>query len=78
MKKGICGFIVLMFVLAVQVVGPTAVEAKSTIKLAHVCTLEDIFHLQAVRFKELVEQKTGGQVEIAIFPNKQLGEKETI
>ncbi len=77
MKKGVCGVIVLMVVLAVQVLGPVAVEAKSTIKLAHVCTLEDIFHLQAVRFKELVEQKTGGQVEIAIFPNKQLGEKET-
>lgn len=52
-------------------------QAKTTIKLAHVCTEDDIFHIQSVKFKELVQQRTNGDVEIVIFPNKQLGGKET-
>jgi TRAP-type transport system periplasmic protein len=77
MKRGLWVWIIVAIVGIVQILGTGPVQAKSTVKLAHVCTLEDIFHLQAVKFKELVEQRTGGQVEIAIFPNKQLGEKET-
>lgn len=52
-------------------------QAKTTIKLAHVCTESDIFHLQSVKFKELVEERTKGEVEIKLFPNKQLGGKES-
>ena len=56
---------------------PGPVQAKTTIKLAHVCTVEDIFHIQSMKFKELVEKKTGGEIEIKLFPNKQLGGKES-
>ena len=56
---------------------PALCRAKTTIKLAHVCTEEDIFHLQSVKFKELVEKATNGQIEIKIFPNKQLGGSES-
>ncbi|MCG2777085.1 MAG: DctP family TRAP transporter solute-binding subunit [Desulfobacterales bacterium] len=62
-------------VFIVLIAGP--VQAKTTIKLAHVCTVEDIFHIQSVKFKELVEKKTNGEIEINLFPNKQLGGKET-
>jgi tripartite ATP-independent transporter DctP family solute receptor len=55
---------------------PAIAQAKTTLKLAHVCTEEDIFHIQSVKFKELVEKRTNGEVEIRIFPNKQLGGKE--
>lgn len=54
-----------------------SVQAKTTIKLAHVCTEEDIFHIQSVKFKELIEKATGGEIEIQIFPKGQLGGKET-
>lgn len=59
------------------VIAAVPAQAKTTIKLAHVCTEDDIFHIQSVKFKELVEARTKGDVEIRIFPNKQLGGKET-
>jgi len=69
---------ILTVALGLLLIGITApVQAKTTIKLAHVCTEDDIFHIQSVKFKQLVEQKTNGAVEIIIFPNKQLGGKET-
>lgn len=77
MKRGVRLLMILALVLGFQGVDPSLVKAKNVVKLAHVCTLEDIFHTQALKFKELVEQKVGDQMEIKIFPNKQLGEKET-
>lgn len=65
---------VLCFVFSCS---PALCHAKTAIKLAHVCTEEDIFHLQSVKFKELVEKATNGQIEIKIFPNKQLGGSES-
>jgi tripartite ATP-independent transporter DctP family solute receptor len=77
MKRAISLFGVFALVFGFHLFRVNPAEAKSTVKLAHVCTLEDVFHIQAVKFKELVEQKTRGEIEIKIFPNKQLGEKET-
>lgn len=77
MKRAISLLGVFALVFGIHVFGPNHAGAKTTVKLAHVCTLEDVFHIQAVKFKELVEQKTRGEIEIKIFPNKQLGEKET-
>lgn len=56
---------------------PAPAHAKTAIKLAHVCAETDIFHIQSLKFKELVEQRTNSDIEIQIFPNKQLGGKET-
>jgi tripartite ATP-independent transporter DctP family solute receptor len=42
-------------------------------KVAHVSPETRATHLGLVRFKEIVEQKTGGSVEIQIFSNAQLG-----
>jgi tripartite ATP-independent transporter DctP family solute receptor len=69
---GVISLAILFFVSVQDVV-----QAKTTIKLAHVCTEEDIFHIQSQRFKELVEERTGGEIEIRIFPNKQLGNNES-
>ena len=77
MRKGIVlSFAVAVF-FGVLALSPPDGMAKTVVKLAHVCTLEDVFHLQSLKFKELVEQRTQGEVEIQIFPNKQLGDKET-
>ena len=56
---------------------PTTAAAKTVIKLAHVCAENDIFQIQSLKFKELVEERTNSEIEIKIFPNKQLGGKET-
>ena len=52
-------------------------RAKTVIKLAHVCAENDIFHIQSLKFKELVEAGTKADIQIKLFPNKQLGGKET-
>lgn len=49
-----------------------------TIQLAHVVNEQDGFHLAALKFKELVEQKTDKKVLIEIFPNATLGDERTL
>lgn len=48
------------------------------IKLAHVVNEKDGFHSAALKFQELVKEKTGGKVEIEIFPNATLGDERTL
>jgi len=54
------------------------VEARKVIKLAHVCTEEDIFHIQSVKFKELVESATKGKLRYRSFRRDSLEEKKLI
>jgi tripartite ATP-independent transporter DctP family solute receptor len=49
-----------------------------TLRLAHVVNEKDGFHVAATKFKELVEQKTGGKVKIEIYPNATLGDERTL
>ncbi len=48
------------------------------LRLAHVVNEQDGFHIAAVRFKELVEQRTDGAVSVDIYPNAQLGDERTL
>ena len=45
-------------------------------KLGHAVNERHPYHLGAVKFKEIVEKETGGNVEIKLFPNNQLGTGE--
>ncbi|SDJ92409.1 TRAP transporter substrate-binding protein [Natronincola ferrireducens] len=47
-------------------------------RLAHVVNENDSFHISAVKFKELVEERTGGKVEIEVHPNATLGDERTL
>lgn len=47
-------------------------------RLAHVVNENDSFHFTAVKFKELVEERTGGKIEIEIHPNATLGDERTL
>ena len=49
-----------------------------TIKLAHVVNEQDGFHIAALKFKELVEERTDGQYIIDIYPNATLGDERTL
>ena len=63
--------------LAVVVVGvvltPMAEAAKVSMKLGHIRADTSPTHKAALKVAELVAQKTGGEVEIKVFPNSQLG-----
>lgn len=50
-----------------------AQAAKVTMKLGHIRVEASPTHKAALRFSELVAQKTGGDIEIKVFPNSQLG-----
>ncbi len=49
-----------------------------TIKLAHVVNEKDGFHVAAVKFKELVEEQSQGNLKIEIYPNATLGDERTL
>ncbi len=48
------------------------------IKLAHVVNEKDAFHLCALKFKEVVEKESGGEMTVTIFPNAKLGDERSL
>ncbi len=46
---------------------------KTVMKFGHLQAKDSAVHMGALKFAELVSQKTGGQAEVQIFPNSQLG-----
>ncbi len=55
-----------------------AKNEPQTIKLAHVVNEKDGFHIAALKFKELVEQRTKGMVKVEIYANASLGDERTL
>jgi len=51
---------------------------EQTIKLAHVVNEKDGFHIAAMKFEELVEERSEGKINIEIFPNATLGDERTL
>ncbi|MDR5902271.1 MULTISPECIES: TRAP transporter substrate-binding protein [Halomonas] len=49
-----------------------------TLRLAHVVNEQDGFHLAAMKFEELVEERTGGKLDIELYPNATLGDERTL
>jgi len=48
------------------------------IKFAHVVNDKDAFHVAAVKFKELVEKNTKGEITVALFTDAKLGDERTL
>jgi tripartite ATP-independent transporter DctP family solute receptor len=48
------------------------------LKLGHIASETNPYHLLAVEFKKLVEERSEGKVKINIFPNGQLGQEREI
>ncbi|MDR2529885.1 MAG: TRAP transporter substrate-binding protein [Synergistaceae bacterium] len=67
------GFVVLLSVLFAF-----AAEAAPSrvLKLGHAVPEENAYHYGALKFKELVESETKGDIQIDVFPNNQLGTGE--
>ncbi len=58
---------------AVLALSAFAAQAQVTLKLAHPVPEADLQQNLALEFKRVVEEKTGGEVTVQIFPNGQLG-----
>jgi C4-dicarboxylate-binding protein DctP len=52
---------------------PALAKAKYVIKFAHLIQVESPQHKAALYFKKLVEERSGGQVEVQVYPAAQLG-----
>ncbi|WP_336368043.1 TRAP transporter substrate-binding protein [Marinobacter sp. C2H3] len=49
-----------------------------TLRLAHVVNEQDGFHVAAMKFRDLVAERTDGKVTVKIFPNASLGDERTL
>lgn len=63
--------------------GTTALPALAdikpvTLRLAHVVNEQDGFHAAAVKFQELVSERSEGAISVEIFPNATLGDERTL
>lgn len=59
---------------AALAVAGTANAAEITFKVAHGASDKHPFHKLVEMYKEAVEKKTNGRVEVQLFPNRQLGD----
>src|SRR6056297_1584126 len=76
MKKAL--IVLLAVCLSVALVAPVAMAKGTNIKIAHVVNEKDAFHVCALKFKEIVEERTDGEVKVTIFPNAKLGDERTL
>jgi len=69
--------VLLMFSLLL--VGAQGALAKGmNIKLAHVVNEKDAFHVCALKFKEVVEKESQGEITVTIYPNAKLGDERAL
>ncbi len=76
MKKRIFVLAVIMcpVILAMAWINPGICQDKPiTLKLGHAVAVEHPYHLGAVKFSELVAQRTKNRVKIDVYPSTQLG-----
>ncbi|MDI9389407.1 MAG: TRAP transporter substrate-binding protein [Synergistota bacterium] len=71
------GSVAALAILALALVCGTS-AAATDIKLAHVVNENDAFHVCALKFKEVVEAESGGELTVSIYPNAQLGDERNL
>jgi tripartite ATP-independent transporter DctP family solute receptor len=74
MKKFVCVLALVLFVFAMTGTARAAID----LKLGHEINEEDVFHKAALKFKELVEARTNGEVTVTVYPNAKLGNERNL
>ncbi|MEM1149258.1 MAG: TRAP transporter substrate-binding protein [Pseudomonadota bacterium] len=57
---------------------PNTASAETLIRLAHTLNPTDARHIGAERFEELVEDRSGGEIQVEVYPSSQLGGQSEI
>ena len=76
MKKLVVCVLVTVFLvtlLAASSAFSAGQEKEIVLRLGHIRETTHPTHLAALKFKELVEQKSNGRIEVKVYPNSQLG-----
>ena len=73
MKRFLCvaAFFVFGFAVAREV-------HALDLKLGHAINEEDVFHKAALKFEELVEARTNGEITVTVYPNAKLGDERNL
>jgi len=76
MKKLIVCVVVTVFFVTLLVTSSAFSadqETKTVIRLGHIRDTSHPTHIAALKFKDLVEEKSNGRIEVKVYPNSQLG-----
>lgn len=72
-KFRIAGGLLVAFICAILAETVAAAQPPTILNFAHGGSIHHQYHVAAKKFAELVRAKTNGQLQIAIFPNGELG-----
>jgi tripartite ATP-independent transporter DctP family solute receptor len=67
--------LVAVIALAAAPAGPGVAEAAEVLKLSHTTNETHPWHKGALRFAAAAKEKSGGALEVTVFPNNQLGQE---
>ncbi len=70
--------LVALSAVALSAAGAERALAQTELRFAHTQPTSDTHHIATERFKELVEERTGGEVTVSIHPAGELGNDPTI
>lgn len=70
--------VVFMAMVLAVFLGAGSAGAALNLKLGHAITEKDVFHEAALKFKELVEAGTNGELTVTIYPNAKLGDERNL
>lgn len=80
-RKILMTALLVMMVAALVSAGGSRDQAQQvyTLRFGHLANEQNPWHLAAVHFKEIVEERSQGRIRVNIFPNEQLGsEMDTV
>jgi len=71
-------FFVASLAVLLVIAGTAAFAAEFTLKLGHIADPQNPYAQGAVKFAELVKEKTDGAVDVQVFPSSQLGNQRDL
>ena len=74
MKKGLMAGLTALLIIVFA--GAASAQYKTTMKLASVTPTDHFYNVGARKFAELVKERTGGRIDIRVYPAGQLGKGE--
>jgi len=74
MRKNLLHVLVLSIMIAMML-STASLAAEYTLKFGHLANEENGWHKAALKFAEVVAEKSGGRIEVKVYPNEQLGKE---